>query len=641
MSKIGDLYRHFSVVVNNGSGCIFQTDAKEYTYILTVKHNLIQDEASQEYLKDTVKISRNYRELKNNIFLTVRNIYTHPEKDYAIIEVDKVKNPGGHKLHIGRYEKDTHVTISGFPNYQRNKNDIQTEHRTSLEAEVDIQRSQRNEYDLTLVANPNSFDRGAAENITGFSGSGIFQEIDDELFLCGVFPKLNDNGATHSKVVGFDLSGFQDILKINAAAKQQEIAAFEYKEDKFGKFKRFIKRNIITIGIAFAILIVAGYVIWPKNKLECESFTSTSDLNILINSVAKNTVANNQKFDSLLNQQLFPFNNNNKFMKGKVANNSSGDLKDLATNCGAQILISGTPHACTFQIIDNNITKYFQKQYPLYNPNIKLNQDIEKMACLLKFYLIEKSDTNRLQPAMLPTNCLHSIAEKPDTQDQMILQATALFYEEIGKQDSALLLYKKIDEGGMNPEYVYKRQEVLATKLNRTHDVITAQTGLIKIAQQKKDTKTEAELLQKRAKNYEKTGEKANELEDYKKIKKIKPNDQNAIRKIETLEDQVKKSPPNVASAYTPNSLVSTTNLLIKNNQFTKADSILQINKTLVKSSPELTALKAEIDYNRNVITATQIPDSIKAKNERLASQIRVDQIRLSNRALVRGIGNR
>lgn len=641
MSKIGDLYRHFSVVVNNGSGCIFQTDAKEYTYILTVRHNLLLDNVSQEYLKEDLKISRNYRELKNNNFLTVRNIYTHPKKDYAIIEVDKVKNPAGHKLHIGRYEKDTHVTISGFPNYQRNKNDIQTEYRTSLEAEVDIQRSQRNEYDLTLVANPNSFDRGAAENITGFSGSGIFQEKGDELFLCGVFPKLNDSGATHSKVVGFDLSGFQDILKINAVAKQKEIAAFEYKEDKFGKFKRFIKRNIIIISTSIAILLVFGYVIWPKNKLECESFTSTSDLNILINSVSKNTVENNQKFDSILNQQLFPFNNNNKFMKGKVANNSSGDLKDLATNCGAQILISGTPFECTFQIIDNNIVKYFQKQYPLYNPNIKLSQDIEKMACLLKFYLIEKSDSNTLQPTMLPTNCLHSIAEKPDPQDQMILQATALYYEEIGKQDSALLLYSKISVGGMNPEFVYKRQEVLAEKLDKPHEAITAQSGLIKIAQQKNDTIQEVKLLEKRAKNYEKTGEKAKQLNDYKKIKQINPSDQNVIRKIEALEVQVNKKPLNIAATFTPRNLGRTINQLINTNQFDLADQLIKNNQAVVKSTPELITLKTEIDYNRNVITATQIPDSIKAKNERLASQIKVDHIRLSNRALVREIGNR
>jgi hypothetical protein len=198
------------------------------------------------------------------------------------------------------------------------------------------------------------------------------------------------------------------------------------------------------------------------------------------------------------------------------------------------------------------------------------------------------------------------------------------------------MLYSKIPEGGMNPEFVFKRQEVLAEKMDKPHEAITAQSGLIKIAQQKKDTIQEVKLLEKRAKNYEKTGEKANQLNDYKKIKKIKPSDKNASRKIETLESQVNRTSPNIEANFTPSNLIRATNQLIIANQFDKADQLIKNNQTIVNNNPELTALKTEIDYNRNIITATQIPDSVKLKNERLASQIKVDKIRTTVRRLIR-----
>ncbi len=40
MATIEDQLRFYAVKVNEGSGCLFQPDSKEYTYVLTVKHNL-------------------------------------------------------------------------------------------------------------------------------------------------------------------------------------------------------------------------------------------------------------------------------------------------------------------------------------------------------------------------------------------------------------------------------------------------------------------------------------------------------------------------------------------------------------------------------------------------------------------------
>ena len=53
MATLGELYRYYTVVVNNGSGCLFQPPDQDFTYVLTVKHNL---QTSQTLIKITLNI---------------------------------------------------------------------------------------------------------------------------------------------------------------------------------------------------------------------------------------------------------------------------------------------------------------------------------------------------------------------------------------------------------------------------------------------------------------------------------------------------------------------------------------------------------------------------------------------------------
>ena len=111
MPTIGDLYRHFTVVVNNGSGCIFQPSAGDYTYIFTVKHNLIIDKEINDYKKEDIKVSRNYEAYTKNIFLPVTNVFIHPDKDCAIVQVAKVTNEEESKLKIGKLKRGSEACM--------------------------------------------------------------------------------------------------------------------------------------------------------------------------------------------------------------------------------------------------------------------------------------------------------------------------------------------------------------------------------------------------------------------------------------------------------------------------------------------------------------------------------------------------
>ena len=514
MANTGDFLRHFTVVVNNGSGCIFQTNSDRYTYILTVKHNLINPETLQTDSLENIRVARNFNDFEKENFLEVRNLFVHPTKDYAIIEVDKIGNAGAFDLRIGKFEKDSVVTISGFPNYQRNNEHPGTEHRTSLDAKVEELRAARHEYDLTLTTTAETIDSGAAENITGFSGSGIFQEKNDNIYLCGIFPKLNDARATHGKIVGFDLSGYREILSQVGNTKLEEIKLLEYRPDFKENIKVFLHKFRYYLAALF-IGIISLYVYQKiQNKPSCENFTVQSDLNVLINGDRKIDKNVDLEIDKLLTENMTPFTFINKFVSGKTSNLASGEVLELSSTCGADLLVQGTEKEARFIFIDDSIKIYFQDKFRLLGDSyLQVPNDIVKMAMLIKCYLYEKKEKSFVKANFRPENYLTKIDENPDTLDQMILQAAAMIAEDIGKKDTALILYKKIPEGGMNPEQVFKRQEVLAEELNKTHDVITAQSGLIKIARQKKDTLREAQLLEKRARNYEKTGEKANELE--------------------------------------------------------------------------------------------------------------------------------
>src|SRR5690606_11004629 len=112
---------------------------------------------------------------------------------------------------------------------------------------------------------------------------------------------------------------------------------------------------------------------------------------------------------------LSPFDNNNKFLKGNTHKLSSGELKDMARNCGAHVLVLGKPEDCRILPTDPKINDYFKTNFPEFNFDNTLHQDISKMSCLLKFYLLKMASNgaNHIQTA---NSCLGIVDKSPDAQ---------------------------------------------------------------------------------------------------------------------------------------------------------------------------------------------------------------------------------
>ncbi len=341
MATLGELYRYYTVVVNNGSGCLFQPPDQDFTYVLTVKHNLLKDEISGETV---LNVSRTFTDYKQQKYVKVLGYYEHEEKDYMIIKVHKIENLKNFKLYIDEYKNDANAVISGFPNYMRSQNG---EYRTSLNVEIEHERTSGYERDLVLIDNPNNFERGASQNIIGFSGSGIFYEKNDSLRLCGIFPKLNDSGATHSKVVGFDLSGFHEITKKNnltpIVKKSHRLKYLFFAIFVISIFCYFIFNPVAGNGVAeneFDVIITKPVPIIPETRIEKPKKLIKKDT--LLNGTIMFSDHPNQKFNltispyhkkyrdelvmSIKNIKKFKFNETVQVLEDELMLNIKNDL---------------------------------------------------------------------------------------------------------------------------------------------------------------------------------------------------------------------------------------------------------------------------------------------------------------------------
>ncbi|MPM69266.1 hypothetical protein SDC9_116210 [bioreactor metagenome] len=87
-----DAIKEYIVIVNEGSGCIFQPMDNSYSYVLTAKHNITN--AKNQITQFTrFKLNNNtWTETKIPFEYLVENenYFPHPNRDIAIIKIEKI-----------------------------------------------------------------------------------------------------------------------------------------------------------------------------------------------------------------------------------------------------------------------------------------------------------------------------------------------------------------------------------------------------------------------------------------------------------------------------------------------------------------------------------------------------------------------
>jgi hypothetical protein len=204
MPSIEEKLRFFTVKVNKGSGCIFQPNTSEFSYILSVRHNIEKEDKSIHLIED-IKVIK-----YNGDKVIIDSVFIHDSLDLILIKVPYIGNEE-YILTVSEPVLGEELELFGYPNYLKNEV-IKT---TNLSCNCGLQKELNTSYEIISSSQLFSFNKNAANNVVGFSGGGIFKINGENLILNGIFPRLNDSEGAHNKINGYYMHCFNDIIKEN------------------------------------------------------------------------------------------------------------------------------------------------------------------------------------------------------------------------------------------------------------------------------------------------------------------------------------------------------------------------------------------------------------------------------------------
>ncbi|SDX52554.1 ABC-three component system protein [Flavobacterium degerlachei] len=281
MPSIEDKLRFFAVKVNNGSGVIFQPNTTEYTYILSVKHNVEKEDKSILDIGDII-VKRNNEEI-----VVVNQAIAHENLDLIILIVPYIGNPN-FILTTSEPIRDEELNIFGYPDYLK----TQLIKTTNLVCKCGLAQVPNISYEITSNNPMYSFNRGAQQNVIGFSGSGIFKINGENLILKGIFPRLNDPEGAHSKINGLYIAGLNEIIRKNGL--------LELLPDYMCNFS-FLKNDAFALQAGFA----SSNIEFTKNFL----ISKTQD--VINSTLTPNEIKN------LFKNRLVLFNQDESFLQSR------------------------------------------------------------------------------------------------------------------------------------------------------------------------------------------------------------------------------------------------------------------------------------------------------------------------------------
>jgi hypothetical protein len=174
-----DEIRPYVVVLNEGSGFLFQPMDANATYILTAKH-VIQNAGN------AVQILKRFVEQDGTlvvedvpyVMLSGTNYFEHPERDVAILKIERLQGLSQViRTDAITIDRESYI-LAGYPQMRRN-----------LETDPDYHNAYRTDEGVTIQGPRNNSlrearipDRPGLEEVRGHSGGGV-GKIDDGFFL--------------------------------------------------------------------------------------------------------------------------------------------------------------------------------------------------------------------------------------------------------------------------------------------------------------------------------------------------------------------------------------------------------------------------------------------------------------------------
>lgn len=205
MATLEEKLNFCAVRVNNGSGCVFQPNSTDFSYVLTVRHNIVRNGELLEPAE--IKV---YRNNPDGPLYQVTELFAQEGIDIAVLKIKFLSKE--FDLYSGKENRNERLSIYGYPNFLEKKNLFRP---TPIHCTRDINIHGSPIFEIITDHPLSTFNNGAAKNLIGFSGSGIFKIDGENIILKGIFPALNDPEGAHNKVKGIHLDPFNELLKAN------------------------------------------------------------------------------------------------------------------------------------------------------------------------------------------------------------------------------------------------------------------------------------------------------------------------------------------------------------------------------------------------------------------------------------------
>lgn len=224
MARI-DLLRKYSLIVEGGSGCLFQPINEEYSYVLTAKHVISGNNSP----KITRKVLNDNGTLENYNIEIIGKPYLHSDvnKDAAIIKIKKVEDIDSLLREDLSSENIEGYYLCGYPKSRRDQND------SFRLDELTILQPKENNYREAKSKQPIIYNE-----VIGQSGGGYLKVEETYFLISGIQSKMvaEDGKETLGRIVFMPLSFYDEIINENKAELSElfppYIGSFEKLLDK-------------------------------------------------------------------------------------------------------------------------------------------------------------------------------------------------------------------------------------------------------------------------------------------------------------------------------------------------------------------------------------------------------------------------
>lgn len=222
--------RQLAVKVNSGSGCLYQPATKDYTYVLTVRHNVAKRATFEKMASITVSRAEGVPFTYN---LDHQDVLLHPDVniDLALLKIPYTEISA--VVHHAKAQREDRLRIWGFPNIKQD----QADPSGTFLMTADI--ADANQFQVIGEMPFSTTDHTSAENVIGFSGSGIFDERSNRPMLKGIMPALDAPGGAHNRLNVYHISAFEAIISENALMDMRPFCLLSFETYLEGCFSAY------------------------------------------------------------------------------------------------------------------------------------------------------------------------------------------------------------------------------------------------------------------------------------------------------------------------------------------------------------------------------------------------------------------